>query len=300
MISLEMNHKVRTYLKNLPENKNKDFELRMSNAGMCPRLIDYSLRDGVDEPDAQQSLRMSRGRAIHNMWQPMLHDIYGDGFKYSEQELQVPIGEYVMTGHPDGYIEEYDALYELKSIGTNTYRMVENQDHPIPAHFEQANLYAHVLKASNCMIHYFDPGTCDSLWFLVPYSFEAAKRTIDKFEQAYERHEKGMMLKRPYVDPTESPCWFCYKKGDCYKGWGTEVDQMQESQAETQEDLWMQDIHDTARRRLRHEKDEKVLKKQLAESMLKREVSSIQAGNYKASVKLGKNGNPLVKVDLKA
>jgi hypothetical protein len=300
-MDLEINQKVQTYLLGLPENQAKDFELRMSSAGKCRRLIDYELREGQPGPSYEQAIRMARGHALHNMWRAMMQEIYGDGFRQVEEAIDVPIGPSVMTGHPDGVLDDYEALYELKTVGLFTFKMVKNQDRPIPEHYEQGNLYAHVLGTKNVLIHYYEPSQCESLYFLAPYNQTLAEQTIAKFRSALDDHALGAKVsKRPYNDPTASPCWYCHKLETCYDGWKQEVKDMDAKSFED-DALHMSCVEaDTMRiTRLQCDKKESELKKKVADYLLARKTNKAMVRDCMVSVAVGKNGNPLVKIDRK-
>ena len=273
----------------------------MSQAGICPRLLDYELIEGSPAVDLDASLRMSRGKALHNMWQPMMIDIFGDGFSRAEEELSITLSDgTVVLGHPDGYIKDYDCVYELKTVGMHTFQMVHTRDHPLPMHIEQGNLYAHAMGLPRILFHYFDSSSCQSLWFMVPYNEIMAFETIKKFETSLINAEECGIGPRPYTDPTGSPCWFCHKNEKCYEGWNRELSGMKEAALTVTQNGQARYILSYGKDRLSSEKLEKKMKADLAAELLQAGVKQAESDQYRVMVSLGKKGNPLVKVvDLK-
>lgn len=278
--------------------KNDKFEWRMSNAGMCQRLMDYSIQRGVKPFDSKQIMRMEKGQWLHDMWQKHLADMMGEDFCDAEKELTFSLNSgRVITGHIDGYIKSLDALYELKTVADSTFIMVNNQDKPIQSHYEQASTYAAVYGAKNILFHYYNTNSGDSTFFLTPCSSDALGSAKDKFEAAEENEKSGVISIRPYSDPTESPCWYCSYKDECYKTWEGEVKSYGASKVLDKGFASSVSNCDSMRTiRLDADKSEKKLKKEISEFMVAMEIKDASVEGYTVNLKLGAKGNPLITI----
>jgi hypothetical protein len=229
-------------------------------------------------------------------------EIFGDSFTSIEEEVTLPItDELVMTGHPDGVIKDYDAVYELKTVGLFGFAKVESDDKPYSAHIDQANLYAHALGTKNIIIHYFDSSSCKSKFFLIPYNADLARTTVQKFADGYSRLATGKFIDRPHSDPTSSPCSYCDYQVPCYEGWTDQVEKMGYREIDPEK---APGLHTTAKMAYAHKQDrlsatkwEDKMKKSLSEELIKTETREASVGEYHVKVKIGTRGNPIVSVD---
>ena len=295
MINHTINNTAEKKLRSGDDYKAGPFQWRLSASGKCPRLMDYELKHGRKPFEFQQILRMHRGTYFHTMWQDLLSEILVE--QEEEVTLVLKSGRKIL-GHYDGYIEPFDAIYELKNISEFSFQQVVNQDKPIVSHIEQANIYAHLRGASNTLFHYFNASSCESAFFLVPTSAKLAAKTKCKWE-IREIHDKyGIIDNRPYSDATESPCWFCDYKDECYKGFEGEVSKYKSANMDHDEGLTekLANTISASATRLDNEKIEKKLKADIGKYLYGMGVSSASCNGMKVSVKLGKNKNTLVTV----
>jgi hypothetical protein len=178
--------------------------------------------------------------------------------------------------------------------------MVATNGYAIAMHYEQANLYAHVLGHKNILFHYFNKNNSESLFLTAPYSPELASSTIAKFNQVKVNQVRGVISDRPYTDPTASPCWFCKYKDECYSGYRAEVLNMKIVELDTQTDaLLLADIDGVWRlraTRLETEKEEDKLRTIVSSMLLKRGINSAKIGSFSIDIKLGSKNNPIATI----
>ncbi len=276
--------------------KQTEFEPRISSAGDCVKLMWYQKRFGKKPITAQKAFRMGRGTYLHKMFLDIFTHTFGSDFVGAEEECIATIGSVVLPGHPDGEFISLDAVYEFKTVSDSTFAMVTNQGHPIPAHYEQANLYAHAKARSQILFHYFNVNDGESLFYLLAYNADQAVQTAKKFIDSDDPD-----LKRPYHDPTQSPCWFCDYKEECYEGFASQV--AGGGRAEVTDVVPVVSARELAianKTRLENEKLEKLYKKQLSDYLIPRSINEAKIiglnTNYLVTVSLGANSNPLVKL----
>jgi len=304
---MEMELKIEKSVLNRDEF-HEGFTLRASAAGFCPRLMDYELQQPLPQGDSgidyKQAMRMLSGTALHEMWQNILKETLGDDFGFIEGELIVNCSDGThqvdIPGHPDGIIKSMSALYELKTVGTNTFNSIAASDEPLVSHYEQANFYASELGLPNVLNHYFNRDSCDSLFLLSSSSPQLFDKTKRKFLQRVKNQESGVLETRPYNDPTGSPCFFCSRKEECYEGWIEEVKGMgtMHISQESNEGRMVEDCLLARSVRLNADKTEKGLKESLAKFMIGANTKTMTVDETEAKVvlTLGKNGNPLINI----
>jgi hypothetical protein len=216
--------KLRSHVESLPENNAPKFELRMSSAGECPRKLDYDIQVGPGQTDFKAFMRMSLGTAAHTFLQVVIKETLQDDFHGAEKECVFFLGSIPVVGHPDGQISSLKATLELKSVSDNTFRMIKNQNIPLPQHIDQANLYASVVGDQNVLIVYINRDTGDMEEFMFPTDEALARAIKSKFMGVLERSDKKELHKRPYADASEAPCWYCPHVTRCYEGFSAEVE----------------------------------------------------------------------------
>lgn len=301
MDAYNLQQKINSYLTGLPDYSARPYQVRMSGAGDCPRLMDYLMRDGVKAPEINHIMRMHTGTYLHNMWRDIKQGAFGDDYFGSEEEVTITLDNgVVVMGHPDGQFREAKCLDEFKSVSDSSFKMIINQGAPIPAHYEQANTYCGSLGLESMLIHYFNKDTGESHFFFAPYNSELFSLTKQKFVRRFDNKERGLIESRPHNDPTASPCWFCPKLAECYSGFKDEVSSMGRatySETDQPELLGLVSEAVTARAtRLECEKKEKANKSSIADVLIKLGVKSCDVGEFSCELKLGKNNNPLLEL----
>lgn len=284
-----------------------EFTLRASMAGYCPRLIDYELQDPKpSDINAEQGVKMLMGTALHEMWQGLLARILGDDFTGMEEEVALIAddGDYRISipGHPDGIInlDGTKVVYELKCVSSSSFMMVVNQDQPIDSHYEQANVYAASLGLDQILFHYFNRDNGQSFFMLSPSSASLVEHTKTKLLQRVKNLKSGTIEERPYHDPTGSPCFFCSRRVQCYEGFESEVksfDKIHVSE-DSAEGRVITDYNMARTVRLDSEKTEAKMKDLVTKIMMKLGANTIEVdeSGLVTTLKLGKNGNPLVSI----
>jgi len=296
---LELRKKIESHLESSDDYNNKEFQWRMSAAGQCPRLMDYTIKHGAKPFDIQGIFRMERGQALHDRWQDTISDAIGEDFIDVEKELSIKLksGREIL-GHIDGYIPSMDAIYELKTVADSTFIMIMNMGTPISQHYEQGNLYAHSYGAKNILFHYYNSNSGESTYMLSPFSDALALETMAKFEQRELHIESGCIAERPHHDPTCSPCWYCSYKDKCYEGWGDEVKGMGSTEMDSMELSVSAGLAiRSQKQRLSSDKEEKKHKAELVRVMLSEmKINKAVLKGHTINIKLGTKGNPLVTV----
>ena len=218
--------RLKAYANSMPENTHPKSEFRMSSAGDCPRKLDYEFQLGAKPIDSKSYFRMSLGHASHNFLRDLLSNCLGSDFHSAEEEIKaiLPSGQ-VITGHPDGRIESLNTTLEIKSVSDSTFTMIQNDNKPIDAHIDQANMYAAVQRDENVLILYANRDSGEMTEFMFPTSPELFARSFEKFKSVEENKKAGVIRPRPYSNAQESPCWFCPWKDKCYEGFEKEVSQ---------------------------------------------------------------------------
>lgn len=295
---------IRELVRGMDHAQLNGFELRASSVGECERLLDYRAQ-GYDEPavDYSQAVRMLMGHKLHEMWQEVMALKFGQGFHSMEQELVIDLGDgHQLTGHPDGVLSEYDAVYELKTVSKNTFEMIRSNDEPLRSHVEQGTIYACALGVSHVLIHYFSRDTGESLYYLVPVDRQEYEALLEKMRQRLANKETNTIADRPYNDPTAAPCWYCSMNERCYQGYEAEVTGMGQAtfNDESRPGRLAIEAHQLRLERLAIEKVEKDSKKTLIEELLSQNVSAcrVQGDDFRldVSIKLGSKHNPLISI----
>lgn len=283
----------------------REFEFRASSAGECPKLMDHMMQEGVTPPDYYQSMRMMMGTYMHEMWQKIMVDMLGDDFIGVEEEMRIPFevqGEpHFIIGHPDGVIKSLDAVYELKTVGESTFKMIQSQDKPLDSHYKQAQIYGYGVGTKNILFQYFNRNNGESLWFFMPTIPDVAEEIVGIFAERVMNNFAEKIAERPYHDPTGSPCWFCPKVTDCYKDFKQEVEGGGSFTYAEDSDVGVaaRTANESRTTRLAADKSEKAAKKVLSDILIAHGVNMacvVSKPELNITVKVGKNNNPLIEV----
>lgn len=271
----------------------------MSAAGDCPRLLDYKLQHGRKEAGLSSAMRLLTGEPIHQFYREILAQAFGDDYQMSEAEvtLEIELGPPIV-GHCDGFINSLGYVVEVKTVGESTFTMVKNLGGPLPAHLAQANLYAFAIQGSKAVLFiYHNRNSGEYLTYVVPKNTDLFSQTMLKFKQARERQAAGVMHPRPYNDPTESPCFFCDNKQDCYKNFDSEIVSGENAKANESQNGMVLSYLSFRDERLKFEKLEKAKKEEIISMMIGGKITVLQSEYARLAVKPGKTGKPLL--DLK-
>lgn len=304
MIELEIQQKIDRAILSRPDMQAGSFELRMSSAGDCPRLLDYKLQRGQKAKDLKDAMRLLTGEPIHEFYRTMLRESFPDGdYCMSEEEVTlqlysngVPLGKPIL-GHIDGYIASLKATVEIKSVGTHVYGMVVAEGRPLPTNLRQGNLYTGCVKgAEQTLFIYHCRDTGEYTMFLVPFMESLFQEVCDKFLAARIRQQQKMMIDRPYHDATLTPCWFCEWKDECYEGFAQEIKEFDETVAEgtmLEDALRYIELREI---RLGAEKNEGEMKQAMIASMSKQKISRLKTSKAALILSAGKNNNSLLAI----
>jgi hypothetical protein len=297
MEASDLQQKIDSHIMSLPEFR-RPFEIRMSTAGFCPKMMSYGLAN--QEPRAvglQQAMRMLTGEPIHAFYRAILTEIFGDDYQKAEEEVSITFDGMTVKGHPDGFISSINAVVEVKSVSEHTFKMVQNQDSPLEAHRMQANIYAKALCAGSVLFIYHNRNDGNYLVLLVPYSEELAEKTIGNWRMALSSLRSGTELVRPYHDATASPCFYCDYKDKCYEGFKEQVASGENAKATDPDVIEIGEAFRNVRRlRLTHEKTEEAQKAALSKIMIEKRIQAAKFDWGHVEIKVGKNNNPLVSI----
>lgn len=273
-------------------------ELRMSAAGDCPRLLDYKLQQGRAETNLQSAMRLLTGEPIHAFYRDTLTDAFPGDYCMAEAELKLDIGlGPEIVGHCDGFIRSIGAAVEIKTVGQSTYTMVKGRGEPLQSHREQANLYAGCIEnCSQVLFIYHNRDSGEYLTYLVPFSPDLFMFNKTKFRLARERQAAKQMFPRPFNDPTESPCFFCAFKDDCYRGFDSQVAGGDTRVADGVLKSLATSFLDSRAARLAMEKAEEKVKGSLIDMMIREKVTKLIHDRAALEARVGKTGKPSVAI----
>lgn len=270
----------------------------MSAAGDCPRLLDYKLQHGRKEADLLSAMRLLTGEPIHQFYREILAESFGDDYQMAEAEvtLDIELGPPIV-GHCDGFINSLGYVVEVKTVGESTFTMVKNLGGPLPAHLAQANLYAFAIQGSKAILFiYHNRNSGEYLTYVVPKNADLFSQTMLKFKQARERQAQGVMIPRPYNDPTESPCFFCDNKQDCYKNFDQEIVSGTTVRANEQMEKMAEDFMIARQLKLSSEKLADAAKDRMIDSLIREKITVLCCESATFTIKPGKTGKPLMTV----
>lgn len=295
-----LENQINNYLMSLPDYSDNTFKFRISMAGDCIRLMDYNNQQGRRPFGIDQALRLHTGTYLHRMWQDIMLGAFGSDFVEPESQVEIDCGEFKVEGHPDGILKSLNAIWEFKTVSDHSFEMVKNAGTAMSQHYEQGNLYAHAKGLSSILFHYFNKNTSESLFLMAPYSKELAEHSISKMKKVYENKKTGVMSDRPYTDPTNSPCWYCPYKDDCYKDYKTEIAGMASVALPKEHE---KELYDSVSgywllrsNRLAAEKGEAKLRELIVDRLVKRGLNNVSIGTFTIDIKVGKNNNPICNI----
>jgi hypothetical protein len=217
---------MREFVESMPENKTPAVEIRMSSAGDCARKLEYDYAVGPGPISLESYLRMEIGTMVHATLTSLFAVAYGDSFHSVDRNLTLttPKG-LIVPGHPDGVLELDDKkiLIEFKSCSDATFQKISNENKPLDAHLEQATCYALAMDLKWCSVIYMNRESVEFRPFVFETVNEIAHAVLDKFDRVHENSKTKTIGSRPYSDMSDSPCWYCHHKAECYKDFKAEI-----------------------------------------------------------------------------
>lgn len=261
--------------------------------------MDYHLQGKIaDLPDIDGSYRKTAGKYIHLFVQDLFTQAFGLDFTSIEEEVRlyhtVRHGDteetFVFTGHPDGVLQSYGLVVEIKSVSANSFYVLSSRDEPYQQHIDQASLYARALDMKGILFVYYNRDTGEYRIMVRPVGNTSA--TLEKMVAAEFRRRRGEMIDRPYYDQSSAPCSFCPAAEDCYKGFS--VDGFEERRLDIDGECALWDK--TRMARLSFESEEKELKDAVIKKMMEAGIKLAEGEEYVAAMRIGKNNNPLLDI----
>lgn len=297
--------KLEQYITNLPDSIKPNADLRVSNAGECPRKLDYMLVNGRKSLTMTDYLRMASGTALHTMLQDLIKGALGDAFTGMEEEVELCTRHgFRLPGHPDGIIQFLEKLVlEIKTVSANSYEKIKNTG-PFQQHKIQAGLYAEALEIDKVLILYYCKDNSEFLEFELEVDRLGVQNALDSIDERRSNYNIKRIADRPYIDKTASPCFYCDFKEECYKGFASEVKSLSEAELKD-EKMWAECMNALKHRQTRlisaqleDSLKERVGKEIYLNKMLNSATVSSEFENKKYLVKLkvGKNDNLLTEI----
>lgn len=212
-----MKSKLKQFIESRPDMKTPASEFRVSYAGSCLRKMDYDGMYGVPSLDEASFFRFELGHSVDQIFKTLLSEAFGADFHGMDTELKLttPKGN-TIVGHPDGRLVSRNAVVEIKSCAASTFDLVARSNQPLVEHFEQANLYAHALKAEVIIFIYFNKNSSNYIVLEKAYDLGQAIYNLEKFDLAAENRLNKVISPRTYQDETASPCYYCGHRERCY------------------------------------------------------------------------------------
>lgn len=298
MTELEIQQKIDHAVLSRPDMaQSSRVELRMSAVGDCPRLLDYKLQHGRSEASLASAMRLLTGEPIHEFYRRTLADAFGDDFQMAEAEISFDIGiGSPIVGHCDGLLNSLGYIVEVKTVGEATYSLVKTRGAPLSQHLDQGNFYCGSLNQKAILFIYHNRNSGEYLTYVVPFSKETFDRTVEKLRAAREREARKVMIDRPYHNPTESPCFYCDFKTECYKNFDGEIASGDTRPAEGVLLEKIRSFLSMRKERLAVSKAEDQAKSEIMSSMIANKLKAVTADSFKLELSVGKNNNPLLKI----
>jgi hypothetical protein len=185
------------------------------SVGKCGRRNVYLLR-GVEKKSTfpPRILRVfGNGHAVHDRLQESL-----EGMDIGMQsEGEVVSEEPPIRGHYDGIImwRDREILIEIKSCSPTVFENRLQWKKPKDEHFEQANIYAHVLGLDVIWIIYENKATQELKIFEKKADRKKSQKIIDRWHAEWLCFKDGELPERPYK-PESPVCGGCDLKTHCF------------------------------------------------------------------------------------
>lgn len=184
--------------------------------GKCGRRNVYLLQ-GVRkerEPNPRLERIFAAGHAFHDILQKSLESMGVE----MESEIVVSQDEPVpVKGHADGALVWRDRriLIEVKSCSETVYINRLKWKKPKDEHFEQANIYAHILGYDVIWVIYINKNNQEIAIFEKKADRKKSQKILDRWHAEYLCYKDGKLPVRPYK-PASSVCGGCDLKVHCF------------------------------------------------------------------------------------
>lgn len=184
--------------------------------GKCSRRNVYLLK-GVKKGNnfPPRILRVfGNGHAVHDRLQKSLESM-GVNFQ-TEVEIKADI-PLPVRGHADGVMEwnGRKILVEIKSCSDEVFNNRIKWKKAKDEHFEQVNIYAHILGIDTIWVIYESKNTQDIAIFEHKANKAKSQKQIDKWHAEWLIFKDGKLPKRPYK-PDSPTCAGCDLKTHCF------------------------------------------------------------------------------------
>lgn len=167
------------------EDISKERSIRISNAGKCPRALAYihhKIPECGKEIDSRGKMTFWYGD-LTELTVTKLAVLAGVNLKNTgtdQKEVSIKIGDFTLTGHPDGIVDEY--LFECKSMTDWAFKAFEKgiiDD----VYVTQCNLYIHALGLTKCVIVAFNKQSCVLSEQIIDKDEVLVARTLNTIKQ---------------------------------------------------------------------------------------------------------------------
>lgn len=251
--------KLKPVVEALPENAKPAADLRMSVAGECQRKLEYQTLLGPKAIDVTSFLRMETGSYLGKMMADLCMMAMPKDFINPERELRLvtPAGTEII-GHQDAEVLSLDATLDFKWVSDSTFQMLKNQNAPLDTNVSQINLYSMANGHKYNLLVYINRETYEFLEFYFEADPLFAASILHKIDMVNENRKAKTLSPRQYTDKSDSPCWYCPYKEECYTGFAQEIEKMAEAVSVSDpqaRDLAMTSFN-ARRQRLAYEKEE--------------------------------------------
>jgi hypothetical protein len=185
-------------------------------SGKCMRRAVYLLRGVEKVPNFNHRILrvFANGHSTHERIQGILQ---ASGLEF-EAEVPINAEDPPIRGHADGIItlpwNGRKILLEIKSCNENTFNARLKWKKAKDEHFDQANIYAHILGIDTIWILYENKDNQEYEIFEHAYSAKKALAIIKKWRKAYDIYERGEIPVRPYKSDSQA-CMSCDVRSIC-------------------------------------------------------------------------------------
>lgn len=232
----------------------KEFEERLdstgavkfypSSVGQCSRKIAYQMVGTPSQPLPARVLRiLDNGTSMHSRYELLFAEmgiLLASEVKISEESEDKAIAEfcrkYHISGRTDAIIRVDDEVYivELKSASNNSFSRIRDSGEPKKEHYQQIQLYMHILGIHRGIILMENKDTQEIWEFPVHYDPEMAThilKTINMINESVANYMASVELgnyERPYIqlehlfpdreyDKTSFECRYCDFRSICWQ-----------------------------------------------------------------------------------
>lgn len=215
-------------------NSHWDGKYHASMIGGCPtaaamQILQFGFGSVVDSADGLRIFR--HGHAIHTMLQA---DLFGcgcikkddRGFPRVEVPVVCTIEHRVIVGTADGELDpsvyKEDAVLELKSINSNSLKIMMKEPRPVPKdeHRVQGSIYCRAMRCGLVVFLYYGKDTSEILeipYRPTPADVSLATSRYDAIAENVENWRTKRVFPVPYFNAQgRPPCSYCKWKSVCH------------------------------------------------------------------------------------